>query len=181
MQLLYQIKKHDRLGMEKLVTQFSQRNTLKSPLALVLLVRYTAKLLNDEVAEGRMQGTSFQNGSNFARSGYAFLEASLRHKSEMVVYEAAKSGELLARCHSRRSRRRSHPKFSRHSGQETYVEFNGSRLCFFCRQMFVKFSDYRRIFVDFSDFRRNIVRFPANFRIFFKFSSRFPLTLSFEF
>jgi len=91
MQLLYQIKKHDRLGMQKLVTQFSQRNTLKSPLALVLLVRYTAKLLNDEVAEGRMQGTSFQNGSNFARSGYAFLEASLRHKSEMVVYEAAKA------------------------------------------------------------------------------------------
>ena len=91
MQLLYQIKKHDRLGMQKLVTQFSQRNTLKSPLALVLLVRYTAKLLNDEVNEGRMTGTSFQNGSNFARSGYAFLEASLRHKSEMVVYEAAKA------------------------------------------------------------------------------------------
>mmetsp|Transcript_17789 Transcript_17789/g.38435 ORF Transcript_17789/g.38435 Transcript_17789/m.38435 type:complete len:939 (+) Transcript_17789:125-2941(+) len=91
MQLLYQIKKHDRLGMQKLVTQFSQRNTLKSPLALVLLVRYTATLLNDEVAEGRMSGTSFQNGSTFARSGYAFLEASLRHKSEMVVYEAAKA------------------------------------------------------------------------------------------
>lgn len=91
MQLLYQIKKHDRLGMQKLVTQFSQRNTLKSPLALVLLVRYTAKLLNDEVTEGRASGTSFQNGSTFARSGYAFLDASLRHKSEMVVYEAAKA------------------------------------------------------------------------------------------
>ncbi|KAL7473831.1 hypothetical protein ACHAXS_014470 [Conticribra weissflogii] len=91
MQLLYQIKKHDRLGMQKLVTQFSQRNTLKSPLALVLLVRYTAKLLHDEVSEGRLPGTSFQNGSNFSRAGYAFLEASLRHKSEMVVYEAAKA------------------------------------------------------------------------------------------
>ena len=91
MQLLYQIKKHDRLGMQKLVTQFSQRNTLKSPLALVLLVRYTAKLLHDEVAEGRVGSTSFQNGSQFARSGYAFLEASLRHKNEMVVYEAAKA------------------------------------------------------------------------------------------
>ena len=90
MQLLYQIKKHDRLGMQKLVTQFSQRNTLRSPLALVLLVRYTAKLLTDEVSEGRTSG-SFLNGSAFARSGYAFLEASLRHKSEMVVYEAAKS------------------------------------------------------------------------------------------
>ncbi|KAL7551693.1 hypothetical protein ACHAWF_015374 [Thalassiosira exigua] len=92
MQLLYQIKKHDRLGMQKLVTQFSQRGTLKSPLALVLLVRYTAKLLNDEANEGRMtSGSSFQSGSAFARSGYAFLEASLRHKSEMVVYEAAKA------------------------------------------------------------------------------------------
>ncbi|KAL7515157.1 hypothetical protein ACHAXN_012934 [Cyclotella atomus] len=91
MQLLYQIKKHDRLGMQKLVTQFSQRNTLKSPLALVLLVRYTAKLLHDEVAEGRVGSTSFQNGSQFARAGYAFLEASLRHKSEMVVYEAGKA------------------------------------------------------------------------------------------
>lgn len=38
-----------------------------------------------------MGSTSFQNGSQFARSGYAFLEASLRHKSEMVVYEAAKA------------------------------------------------------------------------------------------
>jgi len=90
MQLLYQIKKHDRLGMQKLVTQFSQRNTLRSPLALVLLVRYTAKLLTDEVSEGRQSG-SFQTGTNFSRAGYAFLEASLRHKSEMVVYEAAKS------------------------------------------------------------------------------------------
>jgi coatomer protein complex subunit gamma len=92
MQLLYQIKKHDRLGMQKLVTQFSQRNSLKSPLALVLLVRYTAKLLHDEVSEGRMgSSSSFQNGSTFARSGYAFLEASLRHKNEMVVYEAARA------------------------------------------------------------------------------------------
>lgn len=91
MQLLYQIKKHDRLGMQKLVVQFSQRNTLKSPLALVLLVRYTAKLLADEANEGRLSGTSFQNGSPFAKAGYAFLEASLRHKSEMVVYEAARA------------------------------------------------------------------------------------------
>lgn len=91
MQLLYQIKKHDRLGMQKLVTQFSQRNTLKSPFALVLLVRYTAKLLADEVNEGRTSGTSFRDGSGFAKSGYAFLEASLRHKSEMVVHEAARA------------------------------------------------------------------------------------------
>jgi len=86
LQLLYQIKSHDRLGVQKLVQQFSTRNTLRSPYALVLLVRYTAKLLADEAAEGRTK-----NDSTAAQQGYQFLEASLRHKSEMVVYEAAKA------------------------------------------------------------------------------------------
>uniref|UniRef100_A0A7S1GPQ2 Coatomer subunit gamma n=1 Tax=Cyclophora tenuis TaxID=216820 RepID=A0A7S1GPQ2_CYCTE len=91
MQLLYQIKSHDRLGVSKLVQQFSERNSLKSPLALVLLIRYAAKLLHDDAAEGRTQGGSFQDGSPMARAGYQFLESSLRHKSEMVVYEAARA------------------------------------------------------------------------------------------
>ena len=86
MQLLYQIKQHDRLGITKLVSQYSTRNTLRSPLALVLLVRYTAKLLHDEAADGRLIK---QDGSAAAKQGYQFIEASLRHKSEMVVYEAA--------------------------------------------------------------------------------------------
>ncbi len=88
LQLFYQIKSHDRLGVSKLVNQFSTRNTLRSPMALVLLVRYTAKLLNDEAAEGRTIGSS---GSDVAKQGYRFLEASLRHKSELVVYEAARA------------------------------------------------------------------------------------------
>mmetsp|Transcript_8044 Transcript_8044/g.13313 ORF Transcript_8044/g.13313 Transcript_8044/m.13313 type:complete len:951 (-) Transcript_8044:149-3001(-) len=88
MQLLYQIKSHDRLGVSKLVQQYSERNSLRSPLAIVLLIRYSSKLLNDEAAEGR---GSVQDGSPMARAGYQFLEASLRHKSEMVVYEAARS------------------------------------------------------------------------------------------
>lgn len=90
MQLLYQIKSHDRLGISKLVSQFSTRNTLRSPLALVLLVRYTAKLLKDEFAEGRITG-SIQDGPEVSKQGYQFLEASLRHKSELVVYEAARA------------------------------------------------------------------------------------------
>ena len=91
MQLLYQIKSHDRLGVSKLVTQFSTRNTLRSPLALVLLVRYTLKLIHGEVSEGRHSG-SFQNASSeVVKTGYRFLEASLRHKSELVVYEAARA------------------------------------------------------------------------------------------
>ena len=91
MQLLYQIKSHDRLGVSKLVSQFSTRNTLRSPLALVLLVRYTAKLLHDESAEGRNAGRSISDGSEVTKQGYQFLEASLRHKSELVVYEAARA------------------------------------------------------------------------------------------
>jgi len=91
MQLLYQIKSHDRLGVSKLVTQYSQKNSLKSPLALVLLVRFTSKLLHDEVAEGRTSPGSIQNGSAVSRAGYQFLESSLRHKSEVVVYEAARA------------------------------------------------------------------------------------------
>jgi len=87
MQLLYQIKAHDRLGISKLVSQFSSRNTLRSPMALVLLVRYTAKLLEDEGRDGRGK----RDGSPAVQQGYQFLEASLRHKSEMVVYEAARS------------------------------------------------------------------------------------------
>ena len=88
MQLLYQIKSHDRLGVSKLVQQYSERNTLKSPLALVLLIRYATKLLHDEAAEGR---PSLQDGSPMSRAAFQLLESSLRHKSEMVVYEAARA------------------------------------------------------------------------------------------
>jgi len=91
MQLLYQIKAHDRLGVSKLVSQFSQRNSLRSPLALCLLVRYTAKLLHDEHIDGRNSGRSIAEGSNVTKAGYHFLESSLRHKSELVVYEAARA------------------------------------------------------------------------------------------
>ena len=97
MQLLYQIKSHDRLGISKLVTQFSQRaatnqsNALRSPLALVLLVRFTAKLLADEVDAGRHMGSYQESTSPQIKTGFTFLEASLRHKSEMVVYEAARA------------------------------------------------------------------------------------------
>lgn len=91
MQLLYQIKSHDRLGVSKLVSQFSQKNTLRSPLALVLLIRYTSKLLLDECTDGRHSGSYQESQSPTVKAGYGFLEASLRHKSELVVYEAARA------------------------------------------------------------------------------------------
>lgn len=92
MQLLYQIKASDRLGISKLVQQFSQKNSLNSPLALVCLVRYAGKLMIDEVSDGKLGEGGYQakNGS-LCSIGYAFLEASLRHKSDMVMFEAARA------------------------------------------------------------------------------------------
>jgi len=90
MQLLYKIKSGDRLGVSKLVQQYSTRNSLKSSLAVACLIRYACKLLHDEVAEGRL-GEGYQNGSHICAMGYQFLESSLRHKSEMVIYEAARA------------------------------------------------------------------------------------------
>jgi len=90
-QLMYQIKSTDRLAISKLVQQFSQKNTLRSPLAVTCLVRYTAKLLLDEISQGRSSGGSIQDGTPIMRGGYNFLVSCLRHKEDMVIYEAARA------------------------------------------------------------------------------------------
>jgi len=76
--LLYMIKQHDRLAVSKVVQQLS-RGSLRSPLATCLLIRYTSNLLHEDT-----------NSTN-ARSAYQFLESCLRHKNEMVIFEAAKT------------------------------------------------------------------------------------------
>lgn len=73
--LLYHIRKTDRLAVTKLVTKLV-RSGLKSPYALCMLIRISAKLLEEEKA-----------GKESLY--YDFIESCLRHKSEMVVYEAA--------------------------------------------------------------------------------------------
>ncbi|KAJ3065450.1 Coatomer subunit gamma-2 [Podochytrium sp. JEL0797] len=73
--LLYQIRQHDRMAVIKLVQSLS-RGTLRSPLAYCMLVRYTSKIMEDE--EGN-------------RAMYESLEGWLRHRNEMVVYEAARA------------------------------------------------------------------------------------------
>lgn len=73
--LLYQIRKTDRLAVTKLVTKLI-RSPIKSPYAICLLVRISAQLIEKESA-----------GSNSIY--YDFIESCLRHKSEIVVYEAA--------------------------------------------------------------------------------------------
>ena len=76
--LLYKIKQHDRLAVSKIVQQLS-KGSLRSALATCLLIRYTSCLLHEDM-----------NATN-ARTAYQFLELCLRHKNEMVIYEAAKA------------------------------------------------------------------------------------------
>jgi coatomer protein complex subunit gamma len=76
--LLYKIKQHDRLAVSKIVQQLS-KGSLRSPLATCLLIRYTSNLLHEDM-----------NSTN-AKASYQFLETCLRHKNEMVIYEAAKA------------------------------------------------------------------------------------------
>ena len=78
--LLYQLKQHDRLGVQKLVTQLSKAGSL---------IRYTSKLMHDEARE--TAGGVADGSSELARAGYSFLEGSLRHRNELVIYEAARA------------------------------------------------------------------------------------------
>ncbi|XP_041349457.1 LOW QUALITY PROTEIN: coatomer subunit gamma-2-like [Gigantopelta aegis] len=73
--LLYHIRKNDKLAVTKLVSKFS-KHTLKSPYAYCLLIRIASKLIEEEDA-----------GSESPM--FDFIESCLRHKVEMVIYEAA--------------------------------------------------------------------------------------------
>ncbi|XP_072181586.1 coatomer subunit gamma-2-like [Diadema setosum] len=73
--LLYHLRKHDRLAASKMVSKYT-RGGLKSPYATCLLIRIAAKLIEDE-------------DSGHDSPLFDFIENCLRHKSEMVIYEAA--------------------------------------------------------------------------------------------
>jgi len=76
--LMRTIKQADKLAVSKLVTQL-MRSPVRAPLASCLLIRYTAALMKEESDSGAL------------KAGYDFLESCLRHKSEMVIYEASKA------------------------------------------------------------------------------------------
>lgn len=76
--LLYHIKKNDRLAVSKLITK-QAKQTFKSPYAYCLLVRVAAKYLDEDPDSPDMAPL------------YDFLESCLRHKSELVIYEAARA------------------------------------------------------------------------------------------
>lgn len=81
--LLYEIKQHDRLAISKLVAQLTRGTISSSPLATCLLIRYIATIVCDS-GESPL-------ASPAGRAAYQFLELSLRHRSEAVIYEAAKA------------------------------------------------------------------------------------------
>jgi len=78
--LLYQLRMSDRLAISKLVSSLTRGNAVRSPLAQCLLVRCVAQVIRDSQAHPGQE-----------RPFYDFLEGCLRHKGEMVIFEAARA------------------------------------------------------------------------------------------
>lgn len=78
--LLHALRATDRLAVSKLVSQLT-RASVKSPLAQCLLVRYVSQVIADSQPSPNGEGRPF----------YDFLESCLRHKAEMVIFEAARA------------------------------------------------------------------------------------------
>ncbi|KAH8276265.1 hypothetical protein KR026_008502 [Drosophila bipectinata] len=77
--LLYHIRKSDRLAVSKLVNKLT-RGSPKSPYAVCMLIRIACKLIEEEDIPAEELSDS---------PLFTFIESCLRHKSEMVIYEAA--------------------------------------------------------------------------------------------
>lgn len=87
--LLYEMRNHDKMALVKMIQQLSgvsrdhsnysaiSSSPVKCHMALVLLVRFTAKVMEDD--------------PNMRKPLYPYLESWLRHKSDMVNFEAAKA------------------------------------------------------------------------------------------
>lgn len=87
--LLHQIRQNDRLAVSKLVSNLT-RGAVRSPLAQCLLIRYISQVI-------RESGNT-QTGD---RPFYDYLEGCLRHKAEMVIFEAARAITELSGVTSR--------------------------------------------------------------------------------
>lgn len=75
--LLYQMRMHDRMSLVKMVQQFGAAGAVKSPAATVMLVRLAAQLAEED--------------ASLRRPMMQLLDGWLRHKAEMVNFEAAKA------------------------------------------------------------------------------------------
>lgn len=79
--LLYLIRQQDRMAVTKMIQQLGGGKTgtgtaLKNPMALCMLIRYTAKVMEED--------------PNMQRPMVELLDGWLRHKSDMVNFEAAR-------------------------------------------------------------------------------------------
>lgn len=100
-----QIRQNDRLAINKLVSSLT-RGTARSPLAQCLLVRYASQVcfrigsyqapnfsfmlcINGSLLQ--VASESAANSQTGDRPLYDFLDSCLRHKSEMVILEAARA------------------------------------------------------------------------------------------
>jgi len=92
MRLLYQMKSHDRLGLAKLLQQFSgyAGSNIRSPLAIVIVIRLAGKLLIEEVANYGNSGGDIRSISSLSKLCFEFLESSLEHPDNMISYESAR-------------------------------------------------------------------------------------------
>ncbi|MCJ1309231.1 coatomer subunit gamma [Agyrium rufum] len=75
--LLYQMRSHDRMALVKMVQQLGTPGATKSPAGVMMLVRLAAKLAEDD--------------TSLRKPMMQLLDGWLRHKSEMVNFEAAKA------------------------------------------------------------------------------------------
>lgn len=75
--LLYQMRSHDRMALVKMVQQLGSPGVVKSPAGILMLVRLAAKLIEDD--------------ASLRKPMLQLLDGWLRHKAEMVNFEAAKA------------------------------------------------------------------------------------------
>lgn len=83
--LLYQMRAHDRMALVKMVQQYGAPGVVKSPAALLLLVRLAAKLARDD---RNLRRPMMQQ----------ITDVWLKHKHEMVNFEAARAVSDIPDC-----------------------------------------------------------------------------------
>lgn len=82
--LVYELKKTDRMALHKVVTQLAGKAQGKSCMAECLLIRYAAQTLMSD------------RDSGVEKTLMSYLSSCLRHKSDLVNYEAARAFCQLA-------------------------------------------------------------------------------------
>ncbi|KAI1972539.1 coatomer subunit gamma [Ophidiomyces ophidiicola] len=75
--LLYQMRAHDKMALVKMVQQYGAAGAVRSPAAIVLLVRLAAKLAEED--------------QSLRKPMMQMLDGWLKHKHEMVNFEAARA------------------------------------------------------------------------------------------